>query len=162
MILIVSLSISEGRPFCNKRDPLFKVERSKNANFVRYDACLLQDGNLSGSNPVDVYWVLGRGEKEELNAIEKEYAYGIDSRKKLGENKFRIVINALKDREIIVEELNADYKAFVRIKGKRSILEKVYVKSEERSLGFPKVNYVDLFGRSLQTNQPVRERIVPS
>jgi hypothetical protein len=159
--LFVFLSWSEGHSLCNTRNPLFRIERSKNENIVPYDACLLRNGNLSGSNPVDVYWILKTGKKGELNAVEKKYAYGIESNKKLGENRFRIVITALKDREIIIEKRSTDYKALVRINGEQSIIEKVYVKSEENFLGFPDIDYVDLFGRSLKTNQLVKERITP-
>lgn len=162
MLSIFFLSWSQSEAQCNKRDALFSIERSKNKNIVRYDACLLENGNLSRSNPVDIYWILEKGKKEELNTVEKEHAYGIESKKELGKNRFQIVIKALKDRKIIVKKLKADYKALVWIKGELSVLEKVYVKSEEGMLGFPKVAYVDLFGRSLQTNRPVNERITPT
>lgn len=161
MLSLIILSWSEGEALCNKMDSLFRIERSKNKNVVRYDACLLKNGNLSGSNPVEVYWILEKGEKEELNNIEKEHAYGIESKEKLGENRFRILIKALKDREIIVQKLKADYKALVRIKGELSILEKVYVKSKDEIFGFPEVHYVELLGRSLRTNKPVKEQITP-
>jgi hypothetical protein len=162
VLSVLFLSWAQSEAQCNKRDALFRIERSKNKNIVRYDACLLQNGNISGSNPVDVYWILEKGKKEELNTVEKEHAYGIESMKEQGKNIVQVFIKALKDRAIIVKKLKADYKAFVRIKGELSILEKVYVKSEETMLGFPKVDYVDLFGRSLQTNRPVQERITPS
>jgi len=161
LVLFAFSSGSQSRTLCHQRDSLFSIERSKNENIVRYDACLLQNGNISDSNPFDVYWIVKKGKKEELNTIEKQHAYGIESKEKLGENTFRIVIKAFKDREIIVKKMKTDYKAIVRLKGELSILGKVYVKSEERTLGFPEVNYVDLFGRSLQTNRPVKERITP-
>jgi len=160
--LFVILPWSQGEAQCNKRHPLFSIKRSKNKNVVRYDACLLQNGNISGSNPVDVYWILENGKKEELSALEKERAYGIESKERLGENRFRILIKALKNREIIVQKVKAGYKALVRIGGELSILEKVYVESEDKILGFPEVHYVDLFGRSLRTNKPVKERINPN
>jgi len=161
VLSFIFLFWSEGEALCNKRDSLFRIERSKNKNVVRYDACLLQNGNLSGTNPVEVYWILEKGKKEELNNIEKEHAYGIESKEKLGENRFRILIKALKDREIIVQKLKAEYKALVRIKGELSILERVYVKSKDEIFGFPEVHYVELFGRSLRTTKPVKEQITP-
>ena len=160
-ILILFLSWSQGWASCNKKDPLFRIERSKNKNIVQYDACLLQNNNVSEANPVYAYWVLANGQKEELNIVESKQAYGIESKEKLGENKFRILLGALKDREIIIQKMKGDYKALVRINGKLSILERVYVKSEEQVIGFPKVHYIDLFGRILQTNQPIKERMTP-
>jgi hypothetical protein len=160
-MFIIFLSWSEAGASCNKRDPLFKIERSKNKNIVQYDACLLKNNNISDSDPIDAYWILANGQKEELNIVESKQAYGIKSREKLGENKFRILLAALKDREIIIQKMKGDYKALVRINGKLSILERVYVRSEEQALGLPKVQYVDLSGWILQTSQPIKERITP-
>ncbi len=161
VITFIFLSVVSGETLCSKRDHLFKIERSKNKNIVQYDACLLQNNNVSEANPVYTYWVLANGQKEELNIVERKQAYGIESKEKLGENKFRILLGALKDREIIIQKMKGDYKALVRINGKLSILERVYVKSEEQVIGLPKVHYIDLFGRILQTNQPIKERMTP-
>ena len=111
--------------------------------------------------PVNVYWVLENGRHEELNRIEKEYAYGIARQEKLGQNKFRVILAGLKGVEIVVEKLNDSFKATVPIRGKESILEKIYIKSEEKSIGLPKVLYIDLFGRTKETGFPIRERIAP-
>jgi len=161
VILLVFLSWVSGWALCNKRAPLFRIERSKNKNIVQYDACLLQNNHIAESNPVHAYWVLPNGQKEELSLVESKQAYGIESKEKLGENKFRIVLAALKGREIIVEKIKSNYKALVKINGESSILERVYVQSEEQALGLPKVQHVDLFGRSVKTNKPVKERITP-
>jgi len=161
MVTILFIFATEGWTLCNKKVPLFRIERSKNKNIVQYDACLLKNNNVSESNPVEAYWVLANGKKEELSLVESKQAYGIESKEKLGENKFRIVLAALKDRDIIVEKIKGRYKALVKIKGESSILARVYVKSEDQALGLPKVDYVEVFGRSVKTNKPVEERITP-
>jgi len=161
MLSFLFLSWSPGWTFCAKRESLFRIERGKNRNVVQYNACLLQSNKLSEENPVEAYWVLANGQKEELNIVESKQAYGIEHKEKLGENKFRILLAALKDRNIIVQKMKGDYKAVVQINGESSILEKVYVESEEQTVGLPRVHYVDLLGRSLRTNRPIRERIVP-
>jgi hypothetical protein len=138
---------------------LFFIERSKNQNVVQYDVQLMENNDLCEPSPVVVYWVLGNGQQEELNLIQRKYAYGIDSQDKLDKNKFRILLTVLKDREIIVERINGSYKAAVFIGGKYSILNKVYVKSKEDLIGIPKVFYIDLFGWDIQTNLPIKERI---
>lgn len=162
VIMFIFSSVVSGWTFCSKRAPLFRIERSKNKNIVQYNACLLQNNNISDSNPVEAYWVLANGQKEELSIVESKQAYGIKSKEKLGENKFRILLAALKDRDIIIQKMKGNYKALVQINGESSILERVYVKSEEQALGFTKVSYIDLFGRALRTNRPVKERITPS
>ena len=145
--------------FRNKTDHLFFIERSKNKNVVQYDVQLMKNKDLREPSPVVVYWVLKNGRQEKLNLMQSKYAYGINSQDKLEKNKFRIILVALKDREIIVERINGSYKAAVSIGGKNSILEKVYVKSKERLIGVPKVLYIDLFGLDIQANLPTKERI---
>ena len=145
---------------CSKTYPLFKIERSKNKNIVQYDFCVSDNGDTPDPKPVKAYWILENGRKQDLNVIQSKLAYGIKSQEKVGENKFTIVLVALKDRKIMVEKIEDDFRAIISISGKESILEKVYVKSEERAIGLPKVNYVDLFGRTLQTDTSVKERII--
>jgi hypothetical protein len=145
----------------NKSNPLFSIERSKNKNYIQYDVRLMENSDLPDSNPVTVYWVLENGGQEKLTPIERKYAYGINSQEKLEQNKFRVLLVALKEREIIVEKMNGSYRAILSINGKQSILERIYVESKERLAGLPKVLYIDLFGRTKEKGFPMRERILP-
>jgi len=49
----------------------------------------------------------------------------------------------------------------ISINGRESILQKIYIKSEETGAGFPKVLYVELVGWIKGTGLPIKERIVP-
>jgi Domain of unknown function (DUF4833) len=145
----------------NRTDHLFSIERSKNKNLVQYDVRLMENNDLPDSSPVTVYWVLENGRQEELTSIERKYAYGIDSQEKLEKNKFRILLHALKQREIVVERIDSSFKALVSINGKQSILERVYIESKEILKGLPRVLYVELFGRTKEADHPIKERIIP-
>jgi hypothetical protein len=145
----------------NKSDHLFFIERSKNKNYVQYDVGLTKTNGLPASHPVTAYWVLENGGQEELTLVEKKFAYGIDSQEKLGQNKFRVLLVALKEREIIVEKINGSFKAVVSIEGRQSILEEVYIESEERFWGLPRISYIELFGLTKETGFSMRERIIP-
>ena len=147
--------------FWKKSNPLFFIERSKNKNYIQYDVRLMENSDLPDSSPVTVHWVLENGGQQELTPIERKYAYGIDSQEKLEQNKFRVLLVALKERAIIVEKMNGPYSAIVSINGKQSILERIYVESKERLTGLPKVLYIDLFGRTKERGFPIRERIIP-
>jgi len=144
-----------------KANHLFFIERSKNKNLVQYDIRLTENSTLPDLRPVNVYWILENGRHEELNPIEREYAYGIVHQEKLDENKFKVILAGLKGVEIIVERMNDSFKAMVSINGRESILEKIYIKSEEKSTGLPRVLYIDLFGRTKETGLPIKERIAP-
>ncbi len=164
ILLAVILSLVSWSAFAvswNKSDPLFFIERNKNKNYVQYDVRLTKNNDLPASNPVIAYWVLANGGQEELTLIERKYAYGIDLQEKLEQNKFRILMAVLKEREIIVEKINGSFRAVVFIDGKQSILEKVYIESKGRLTGLPKVLYIDLFGRTKGKGFPIGERIIP-
>jgi hypothetical protein len=144
-----------------KTNHLFFIERSKNKNLVQYDIRLTEDRDLPDPNPISVYWILGNGRREELNSIERRYVYGIVRQEKLDENRFRVILAGLKGLEIIVERMNDSFKAMVSIDGRKSILERIYIKSEEKLAGPPKILYIDLFGRTKETGFPIKERIDP-
>lgn len=145
----------------DKVSHLFFIERSKNKNLVHYDIRLTRNSSLADIKPVNVYWVLENGRREELNPIERKYAYGIVHQEKLDQNKFKVILAGLKKLEIVVEKMNDSFKAMVSINGTESVLEKIYIKSEEKRNGLPKVLYIDLFGRTKETGLPISERIVP-
>ena len=168
IVILLLFSVVLGfvpRPACadapDKANHLFFIERSKNKNLVQYDIRLTEKSDLSDSSPVNVYWILENGRHEELNSMERKYAYGIAHQEKIEENKVRIALVALKGREILVEKIRGFFKAVVSINGKESILHKIYIKSEETAAGLPRVLYVELIGRATQTNLLLRERIVP-
>jgi hypothetical protein len=150
------LAVSE-----EKVNHLFCIERSKNKNLVQYDIRLKEDSDLLDPTAINVYWILENGKREELNPIEKEYAYGIASQEKLDKDKFKVIVAGLKGLEIIVEKANDSFRATVSINGRESILEKVYIESEEKLTGLPKILYIDLFGRTKEMGLPIKERIAP-
>lgn len=163
VLLLVILSLPQSILAVSRDEvsPLFFIERSKNKNLVHYDIRLTGNSSLSDIKPVNVYWVLENGRRQELDPIERKYAYGIVHQEKLDQNKFKVVLAGLKRLEIVVERMNDSFKAMVSINGTESILEKIYIKSEEKRNGLPKVLYIDLFGRAKKTGLPIRERIVP-
>ena len=138
----------------DKVSHLFFIERSKNKNLVQYDIRHAENSDLPDLRPVNVYWILENGRHEDLNPIEREYAYGIVHQEKLDENKFKVILAGLKGLEIIVERMNDSFKAMISINGRETILEKIYIKSEEKRTGLPKV-FISTFSAGL------RKRVFP-
>ena len=165
VLAIVILSLFPQAIFAasgDKEGHLFFIERSKNKNFVQYDFHLTENRDYPQPRPVNAYWILENGRREELNSIERKYGYGIVRQERLDKDKFKIVLAAFKSMEIIVERINDSFKAVIDINGRESILQKIYIKSEETWAGFPKVLYVDLFGRIKDTGLPIKQRITPN
>jgi hypothetical protein len=164
VLLLVILSLFPQSIFAvsgEKVSHLFFIERSKNKNLVQYEIRLTENSNLPDRKPVNVYWILENGRREELNPIEREYAYGIVRQEKLDQNRVKVILAGLKGLEITVERMNGSFKAMVFINGRQTILEKIYIKSEEKTTRLPKILYIDLFGRTKETGRPIKERITP-
>ena len=79
-----------------KASHLFFIERSKNKNLVQYDIRLTENSDLPDPGPINVYWILENGRREELNPIEREYAYGIVRQEKLERTSSRSLWPVLK------------------------------------------------------------------
>jgi len=81
---------------CTQAYPLFWIERSKNKHIVQYDICVSENGDVPDPSPVRVYWILENGTRHDLNFIQAMLAYGIESQERLGENRYRIAVVALR------------------------------------------------------------------
>ena len=147
---------------CDRIEPLFVIEHSKNGNVVRYEACLDNDGGLSSPEPVIAYWVLENGQREELNSIERARGYGVVVGERKGKEVARISVVSLKAREITVEKYGPKYAALMLINGRECVLERVFIKSHDLIFGLPVVEYIELFGKPMEEGRPVTEHISKS
>ena len=140
---------------------LFVIERSKNANVVQYDARLTADGVLDPKEPVKVYWILlaEDGRHEELSPLGRK-AYGFDIKRDSSGKSWVMALAASRKREITVRQTGTVVRAEMVIDGKPSILEKVYIDSTEGRFR-PTVNYVELFGKDLETGEKRHEKLLP-
>jgi hypothetical protein len=141
--------------------PLFVVERSVNANVVVYEAVRAPGGVVDPKRPVLGYWLMWAedGRREELNAIERRLAYGVDV---LGSGEgggVEIAVRALRDRRIDVRTAEACPTARMPIQGRTAALRRVFVQVVRGGFLLPKVAYVELHGEDLETGEPVEERI---
>lgn len=137
---------------------LFHVERSKNKNIVCYDANVINK-RLDESNPINVYWINREermGEKNGLNAIQRRLAYGYKILSK-SENSASIALNACPDRKMVIEEIQGKYQCTIVINNKKSILQKIYVKT--KTPNSIKVEYVELTGSAIDSGELITEKI---
>lgn len=110
---------------------------------------------------MNVYWILENGKKEELNDIERTYAYGITFQEKLERNKLIIALAAFRGRKITIERIDERYRAVTSIDNRQIVIEKVFINSVDRLFGMPEVLSIDIYGFTKPGNVPVRERISP-
>jgi len=140
---------------------LFRIERSKNANIVVYDARIKTDGRLDDREPVVAYWLklAEDGGYEKLSRLERRFAYGFKTQF-ADDNTLVLNMSAKIEREITVDIRDGRSRALVDIDGRRSVLGKVYVESIERKL-WPRVEFLELYGSDVATGEETYERIYP-
>ena len=145
-----------------KISPLFIIERSKNANVVHYDARLTADGKLDPKEPVIAYWVMFAedGRREKLNWIEKKKAYGFTIKPDPSVNGYKMTLVAAPEQQITVKKEGDAVRAEVVIDGRPAVFEKMYINASDGLMG-PKVQYIQVYGKDLQTGEKRIEKIVP-
>ncbi len=160
--LIFMLSIQTDKyPIPPKtKERLFYIQRNHNSNTIVYDAKFDASGNLLDSKPVDVYWLRydEDGRRMELRSIEKRFAYGIDCKKK-GGGYYQVKLVAYEDKVLWLKQISPNKAVvYTNIGGKTSILDHLYIFADNSSF-WPKVKYVELFGKDAKTGKATYEKI---
>ena len=145
-----------------KTSPMFIIERNMNANVVHYNARLTADGKLDPKEPVIAYWVMlaTDGHRQKLNWIEKKKAYGFTTKPDPSVNGYRMSLVAAPERQITVKKEKDVVRAEAVIDGRPAVLEKMYINASG-GLTAPKVHYIEVYGKDLQTGEERREKMVP-
>jgi len=141
--------------------PLFRIERSKNANVVQYDARVHEDGSLDRDQPVDAYWLklASDGARKELNWLQRQAAYGFQVHWQ--EAGLELEMAAPIGRRVQVVSGRDGWEAHTRIGGRSCRIGRIFVQSIERRVLPPKVEYIDFAGREVGSGEPCAERFVP-
>lgn len=144
------------------RDPLFHIERNKNANIVQYDAQLDSDGRLYTKEPVVAYWIrlANKGEIKELTWIQEKFAYGLKVKPDEKNNSAEVEMTADIGRSLVVKRFGEDYRAVGKINGVDCFLEKIFIQANGSGMS-TRVEYIELFGSSVAGQEEQYERFVP-
>jgi hypothetical protein len=145
-----------------ERQSLFRIERSKNANILQYDAQIGPDGKLNKKEPVIVYWVrlAEQGQVKELSWIQRKFAFGF---KAVTDRKSGIVtlhMSADIGQPIRVQHIDGAYRAMVDIDGKPSQLVKIYIQASRKGMSIS-VEFIEIYGIDLDTGDETYARFVP-
>lgn len=146
---------------------LFEINRSKDADFIKYDLNLDASGKPSVSQPITVYWIrrTKNEHKEPLTWIQNKYAYGIKYlNEKGGENYcsdsicFQFVSYA--EKTFTLKKGNNElYKVFTIIESKEIEVRGIFVQIDGGSFWFPTISRVDLLGIDLKNGDLIVESI---
>jgi hypothetical protein len=138
--------------------PLFYIDRSLNANIVRYDVQLNSNGTLDEKEPVIVYWLLNAkdGRREDLSYIDRTRAYGIKVKPSVTKGEYLLTIVSFKDRSIRVFMSDGIARAEMNINGSPAFLEKVFIQANG---AFSKPQYIEFHGKDIKTGEERVEKV---
>jgi len=143
---------------------LFYIQRDPNTNTIIYDLNVEKNGRLDQEEPVHVYWIKynEHGQKEELNFIQRKFAYGI-STKPAGNDKYDVRIVAYKKYPMTLSKWPGDnkYHVFANIDKHEAILNRIFLRIEGGTFWFPNVVYIEVKGTDTQTGKELTERFKP-
>jgi hypothetical protein len=145
-----------------RSDPLFRIERNKNANIIQYDAQIGPDGKLDPKKPVVAYWVrlAEEGQVEKLSWIQRTFAFGFDADYDPETDTAPMDMAVDIDRSITVVRVGDVYRAKTTIDGAESFLDMIYIVAHKRGFLIT-VEYVDIFGKDATTGDERFEHFVP-
>src|ERR1700743_2222310 len=141
---------------------LFFIQRSPNANTIIYELND-KDGRLDPENPIHVYWLryADKGQKEELNYIQRKFAYGLTT-KPLGNDQYDVRFVSYKKFPLtLMKAGDGKYHIFATIEQKQMILSRIFIKIEGGSFWLPNVVYVELKGTDPSTGREITEHFKP-
>jgi uncharacterized protein DUF4833 len=143
------------------KDPLqlFFLQRSMNANTIVYAVRLDESGKINPRSPIDVYWrrFQGGGERKELGMLERNLAFGVNTRKGENPGEYLIEFKALKGRFMTLSLNEAGSPRLTGMMGDRMVKPQyIFVDLAEGGL-IPKVKYLYLHGLDLETGQALKE-----
>lgn len=140
---------------------LFYIQRNQNKNTVVYNLNKNNCGHIHHDFPMKVSWInySDGGERKELNAFQNKLAYGYHS-SIINNDAFEFhFVSYEKLKFFIGKQKDGNFKAMVKMNNELSILNNVYVYSEEYGV-FPQVKFIELFGTSLCGQESTYERIL--
>ena len=142
--------------------PLFHIERSKNANIVQYDAQVAADGKLFKKEPVVGYWIRlnEQGQEQPLSWLQRTFAYGFKTILDKSRESAELDMKADVGQLIKIVRQGDIFRATVTIDGAPSYFERMYIDATLHGLSLD-VRYVELFGEDMKTGEARYEKIIP-
>lgn len=146
------------------KNMLFYLQRNFNKNTIVFELNKNEKNTLDATHPIKMYWIRyeENSQKADLTSIQ-QMVFGLkciptNSTK----TSFLLVNKKIENLKINLEKTNlGDYKAFMNINNQKTELERVFIKTEENSIGLSiNVKYIEVSGISSISNKKNVERIL--
>lgn len=161
VIAVISLYAQDKFPVpAGNPNQLFYLQRTSNTNTIVCELNL-DKGALDADDPVHVFWIryADDGQREELNYIQKKFAYGVKAIL-IEKDKYELhFVSYKKYRMYLMRGNNNKFNVYATINKKEAILNRIFVKISGGSFWTPNVEYVELKGIDPSTGKEVMERM---
>lgn len=141
-------------------DLLFYLQRTPNTNTIICDLNT-ENGKLDEDDPIHVYWIRyqEKGQNEELNFIQRKFAYGIKA-KKMEENKYKLhFVSYSKYQMFLMKAGDGKYHVYAPVNEKMVILKSIFIKiNKGGTFWSPNIEYFEVKGIDPATGAEVMER----
>jgi len=144
------------------RDPLFHIERNKNANIVQYDAQVGANGELYPKEPVVGYWVrlAEQGQVKKLSWVQRKFAYGFTVKLNKDDNTAILELAIDLGRTLLVKQDGEDYRAITNIDGVESYIDKIFIHATGSGIS-TRLKFIELYGKAVDSQGEQYERYSP-
>ncbi|WP_210465828.1 DUF4833 domain-containing protein [Rufibacter roseolus] len=142
---------------------LFYVQRDPNPNTIVYELNLDSKGGLIEAEPVKIYWIryADGGNKQDLNFIQRKFAYGLNVRK-ISAEKYELKFVSYGKRTFTLQKgPDGRFHVYAPVNKKQAVLDRVFVRIEGGSFWVPNVVYAEFKGRETATGKEIVERFKP-
>lgn len=139
---------------------MFYLQRTSNSNTIVYELNY-KNGALDQDDPIHVFWIRygEEGQKEELNFIQRKFAYGLKANF-ISKDKFKLnFVSYKKYAMYLMKGADNKYNVYANINQKHAILDRIFVKINGGSLFSPNIEYVEIKGIDPLTGLEVKERM---
>jgi hypothetical protein len=148
--------VPDGNP-----NQLFYLQRTPNANTVIYELNE-ENGSLNTRDPIRVFWIryAEKGQKAELNPMQRDFAYGIKATK-IDDDNYELHFVAYKQLLLHLRKgANKKYLVYAKINQKPAVLVRIYLHMNGGSLFSPHIEYIELKGVDPDNGTEVIEKII--
>ena len=139
---------------------LFFIQRDPNVNTLIYELNI-KNGAINEEEPVHVFWIryADKGQHDDLNYIQRNFAYGIRS-KMISKENYEIHFVSYKKKIMNLRKATDNkFYVFTGINKKQAILKQVFIRVNGGSFWVPNIEYVELKGIDPITGIEVVERM---
>lgn len=141
---------------------MFYLQRTPNANTIACDLNMI-NGRPDADKPLVTYWLRygdsPKGEKKELNFIQRKFAYGL-SIHKVKENDYEFwFVSYRKYHMYLVQTQDGQWRTCGKINNAMAYMSSIFIYIKGGSFWNPHVVYVELRGKNIRTGREETERL---